>query len=169
LSSDEPKHLSPEADQLTAQLLSETREELTKADSKAQILLAASGVIVGVVLSGAIGGKWSPTVLVAFAEVIWWVGVGVAAFGILALGFALFPRLFGSDHSHVTYFEDVRRFATRDDLIDGLNGEAERGGRDAEQLLRLSRVVHRKYAAIQWAILALGSAAVICGLSALLG
>jgi hypothetical protein len=54
-------------------------------------------------------------------------------------------------------------------LAGALNKEADRGDRDAEQLFRLSSVVHTKYAAIQWAIRSFAVAIVLCGISALVG
>jgi MFS family permease len=164
-----PGSLSDQGKALTARLLSETREELAKADGKAQILLAASGVVIGVVLGGAISGNWSPGDLEPHAEVIWWIGVASAALGIGALGFSIFPRLLQSDGSRITYFEDIRQVKDLGGLMASLNKEAERGDRDAQQLFRLSPVVHRKYWAIQWAIRAFGVAAVLCGIAALVG
>jgi hypothetical protein len=164
-----PERLTADAVPLTERLLAETREELGKADGKAQILLAASGVVIGVVLGGAIGGDWSPANLQRCARVIWWIGVGAAALGIGALGFAIFPRLLQSDNARITYFEDVLRHRDCAALTDALNSEAERGDRDVEQLLRLSRVAHRKYAAVQVAISALLVAILFCSAAALLG
>lgn len=164
-----PGSLSDQGKVLTARLLSETREELAKADAKAQILLAASGVIIGVVLGGAISGDWSPGDLEPHAEVIWWIGVASAALGIGALSFSIFPRLLESDASRITYFEDVRHVKDLAGLVVALNKEAERGDRDAQQLFRLSEVVHRKYWAIQWAIRAFAVAVALCGVAALVG
>lgn len=164
-----PDTLTDSGQHLARRLLDETREELAKADGKAQILLAASGVVIGVVLGGAIGGEWSPADLENCARVIWWLGVGAAASGIGALGFAIFPRLLQSDEARITYFEDVVRYKDSGALTRALNTEAELGGRDVEQLLRLSRVAHRKYAAVQIAIGALLLAIILCSTAALFG
>lgn len=164
-----PDGLTADAAPLAERLLAETREELSKADGKAQILLAASGVIIGVVLGGAIGGEWNPTDLDRCARVFWWVGVGAAALGVGALGFAIFPRLLQSDNARITYFEDVLRHRDCAALATALNSEVERGDRDVEQLLRLSRVAHRKYAAIQVAMGALLVAIILCSAAALVG
>ena len=164
-----PERLTADAASLVKRLLAETREELGKADGKAQVLLAASGVVVGVVLGGAIGGDWSPADLHSCARVIWWIGVGAAALGVGALGFAIFPRLLQSDNARITYFEDVLRHGDCATLTNALNSEAERGDRDVEQLLRLSRVAHRKYTAIQIAIGVLLVAILLCSAAALFG
>lgn len=163
------KELTASARPLAQQLLRETREELARADGKAQILLAATGVVVGVVLGGAISGDWSPSELHDSARIVWWIGVGAVAIGIGALAFAIFPRLLESDDSRITYFEDVKLREDCDELAKALNAEAARGDRDLEQLLRLSKVAHWKYRAVQVAIEALVVAAVLCSAAALFG
>lgn len=157
------------AHDLARRLLSETREELARADGKAQILLAVSGVVVGVVLGGAISGDWSPTDLDRCAQVLWWIGVGAAAIGICGLGYAVFPRLLTTDDARITYFEDALRFKDCPALSEGLVAEAARGDRDVEQLLRLSRLAHRKYLAIQISMSALLAAATLCSVASLIG
>lgn len=164
-----PEELTTDARRLTQQLLHETREELARADGKAQILLAATGVVVGVVLGGAISGDWRPTDLDDCARIVWWIGVGAVAVGIGALAFAIYPRLLESDDSRITYFEDVRLRKNCDELAKALNAEAIRGDRDLEQLLRLGKVAHWKYRAVQVAIGALVLAAVLCSSAALFG
>jgi hypothetical protein len=69
-------------------LLNDTREELGRADGKASILLSAVGVVVSVLLAGAISRDWNPTQL-ASCEWLWWLGTlsGTAAIG--ALGAAV--------------------------------------------------------------------------------
>ena len=44
----------------TTSLLSSAREEIDRADSKASILLAASGVATGALLAGLMAGNWTP-------------------------------------------------------------------------------------------------------------
>lgn len=161
--------LTEDAGRLVEQLLGETREELAKADRKAQILLAATGVAGGVVLGGAIAGDWSPGDLGGCARIVWWVGVVVGAIGVGALAFAIYPRLLEDDDSRLTYFEDVRHCEDPAALVTALNAEAARGDRDVWQLFRLSHVVHRKYRAVQIAIKALASAGVLCAAAALCG
>jgi hypothetical protein len=57
--------------ELPEALLEESREELGRADGKASILFAASGVVVSVLLAGAIARKWDPTELGWF-QLLWW-------------------------------------------------------------------------------------------------
>lgn len=165
----QPERPSQDALALTTRLLAETREELGKADAKAQILLAASGVVISVVLGGAIGGAWSPADLDCWARILWWLGVGAAAVGVGSLGYAIFPRLLESTDHRLTYFEDVRRFESVEELCKALEAEESRGLRDVEQLWRLSKVVHRKYAAVQAAVGALFLAVLFCSIAALFG
>jgi hypothetical protein len=165
----QPERPSDGVAELTRRLLAETREELGKADAKAQILLASSGVVISVVLGGAIGGDWSPSDLDGGARIVWWVGVAVAAFGIASLGYAVFPRLLKSTEGRLTYFEDVLRFADVYEFGKALTAEESRGDRDVEQLFRLSTVVHRKYAAVRVAMGSLLLAVVLCAAAALFG
>lgn len=154
---------------LTTRLLAETREELSKADAKAQILLASSGVVISVVLGGVIGGEWSPRDLNGWAEVLWWIGVFAAVLGVGSLGFAIFPRLLRNTEDRLTYFEDVRALGSVGELFKALEVEEEQGMRDVDQLWRLSKVVHQKYAAIQVAIGTLLFAILSCSVAALFG
>jgi len=154
---------------LTEKLLRETREELVRADGKAQILFAVSGVVIGVVLSGTLAGDWSPVDLSSLARVFWWIGVGSAAVGLAALVVGIWPRLIPAAAGRVTYFEDVRGYESGGALIPHLNAEATRRDRDAEQLWRLSKIAHRKYLAVQVAVGALAAAATLCAIAALIG
>ena len=44
----------------TAAVLADAREELDRADRKAQILFASAGVAIGALLAGLLAGNWSP-------------------------------------------------------------------------------------------------------------
>ena len=159
-----PDHLTDKGHELTRRMLTETREELARADGKASILLASVGVVVGVLLGGIITGDWSPDKLACAAEGFWWIGVAAAGGGMLSLSVAVYPRLVPAAPGRVTYFEDVRRHETCAALLPHINTEAERGDRDAEQLWRLSKIAHKKYRAIQVAEwLLMGAAALTLG------
>lgn len=164
-----PDDSNAAAHALAGRLLAETREEIARADGKAQILLAVSGVVIGVVLGGAISGDWSPSDLSACAELVWWIGVSAAALGLLGLGYAVFPRLLTADDGRITYFEEVLRYEDCSALSEGLAAEAVRGDRDVEQLHRLSKLAHRKFVSIQISMVALLVAAVLCCLASLVG
>ncbi len=72
-------------------LLKDTREELGRADGKAAMLMSASGVVVSVLLAGAIAGKWDPTEL-GHWQWLWWPGAAAGAIGIVAFAAAVWPR-----------------------------------------------------------------------------
>src|ERR1035441_6347411 len=89
--------ISPEAADPTASyladLLADTREELTRADSKAALTLAATGVVIGALLAGLFGGKWTPFDLNSKIQWLWWLGVGSAALGVFSIAAAVYPRI----------------------------------------------------------------------------
>jgi len=85
---------SESANKYKEALLAETREELQKADTKASILLAASGIALSA-LGAAIGaGTWSPSRLTHHdAQWCVWAAIIVATAGLCFLGAAVLPRL----------------------------------------------------------------------------
>ena len=94
-------------------LLSETREELQKVDSKSSILLATAGVIVGVFLAGAVGGSWTPDKISQHGPrdlVIIALTLGLA--GLCSLGVAVKPRIrrANQDHNRLYFFGHVEAF-----------------------------------------------------------
>lgn len=142
------------------QLLAEKRKELTRADGKASILLAAVGVAGSVIGGAIVEGRWNPSRLGEPWRWVWWVGIAVAAMGILLLGYAVIPRVrhrgprekvayFG----HAVMFEDPASFARA-------LGEAAKDplARALDQVWVLSRVVQRKYRATRNAMVLLATA-----------
>lgn len=164
-----PPELSGSGRELAGRLLAETREDVAKADGKAQILLAAALVVTGVILGGIIAGDWRPEALPFGPEVVWWGGVVLVIGGLAGLGDAVRPRLGDPDPDRTTYFEEVIHHDECRTLIPALNVEGERGERDAEQLLCLSVIAHDKYRSVKLAIWALGIGPVLCLLGSLLG
>lgn len=163
------KELSGDGRELTAKLLAETREELVRADGKAQILLAATGVVIGVVAGGIVAGDWKPGDLACGAELLWWIGAGSAAVGVLALVYAIWPRVGTGASDRARYFADVRVHGDCDSLIPVLEKEAQRENRDAEQLFSIASIVGKKYAAVKMAIIALALAVVLTAFAAIVG
>lgn len=154
--------LSPEGRTLADDLLREAREELIRADNKAQILLAAVGVIIGVLLGGVIAGDWQPSTLSCMGETLWWLGVVAAAAGISLLVAAITPRPGSGDPSRATYFLDFAGMNEPADAIRAINAQAPRGDRTVQQLIAVSTIARRKYVLIQWALLALLIATCLC-------
>jgi hypothetical protein len=70
---------------LVSQLLRDSREELNRADSKAQILLGVFGIVYGVLLAAVVAGDWAPNHLCDGAEVVWWAGAVLLTGGLSLL------------------------------------------------------------------------------------
>jgi hypothetical protein len=144
-------------------LLSEAREELTRADSKASIILAAVGVAAGLLFGGAFGGTWRPNALPVLARSVWWAASVVGAFGILSLGRAVFPSTRRTDDpaGRIRYFGDVAKLAkpmdVRKMLATAANDPLER---TFDQVWILSRIVMAKYRYVRWGMCLVGVALV---------
>jgi hypothetical protein len=100
-------------DQYRNDLLRETRDELAKADAKASILLAASGIAASAFVTVGNGGTWYPENLADHvARVFAWAAIGLTLAGIVTVGMAVKPRMrarhdvIGPPH----YFGDVEGY-----------------------------------------------------------
>jgi hypothetical protein len=94
-------------------LLAETREELQKADAKASILLAATGIAFSALLAAAGAGTWTPDKLNhGDAKMAVWCSLALALVGIFLLGSAVKPRLGARalDREKLHYFGNVRAY-----------------------------------------------------------
>lgn len=168
-------------------LLEETRDELIRADSKASILLSASGVVAAALLAGAMSRDWDPSDLSAgVAQAMFWIGLVIAAAGVGALALAVKPRTkHAGTRNELAYFGHVvgyrssgwfRRSATRtrenaagkqqllDDLLRIGDDTFERV---VDQVWILSDIVDRKYRWVHRALLSFGVAALVCTAAAL--
>jgi hypothetical protein len=160
-----------EFEEYTRQILTETREELTRADSKASLLFAVFGVVLGALLAGLISQRWQPADLAAGATVVFWLGTALAALGAASLGWAVWPRV---NHEQAdgpaSYFGDVVAYgADRAALRAGLAAGAASDERDVEQLAVISSIVWKKYAGIRLALRLFPAAAVLCAAAAIFG
>jgi len=139
-----------------SELLRDTREEVARADSKASLLLASSGVVVGALLAGLIAGRWSPFELNNRIEWMWWLAAGLAAAGLIALGSAVWPRFARRNSprpSVPSYFGDVATFSDSDALLTALLKSSDEGlTRTADQIWEVSRIVRRKYVLVRFAL-----------------
>lgn len=137
-------------------LLSSARDEIDRADSKASILLAASGVAAGALFAGLMAGTWTPLKLRAAIQWAWWAGIVEAAIGICFLALAVYPREQRNDSGAswvVVFYGDILTHRTTAQLVDALNRSAEtRIERIADQLRYVCSIVNHKYRLIRWGI-----------------
>jgi hypothetical protein len=151
---DGPEH------ELARTLLAESREELTRADGKASILLAALGIGISAILAAILAGDWSPFNLDQPYQRVWWVGSGFAAISFFCLCAAVFPKVkHRTKAKGVTYFGDVSALETVDELRAALKrSETDPAERSVTQLHVIARLVDRKYRYIRFGLIALGIA-----------
>ena len=151
-------------DELVESLLSDAREELGRADGKASILLSAVGIVVSVLLAGAIARDWNPTRLTTF-EWLWWIGTMTGAFAILALGAAVWLRIeHRASRDKLTYFGHVANFENIEALIAGLDWRASAASpqdRAIDQLFTVSKIVGKKYRRIRLGMGLFGAASLL--------
>ena len=147
-------------------ILETVRKEVDRADSKASILLAASGVGIGALLAGLLAGTWTPAKLPVIAQLLWWAGTFTAAIGIGCLSWAVYPRRHRRDSEApqtVAYYADAIAFRSVPELVIGLTKSAEMSIElVADQIHQISRIVNYKYQLIRWGmqVLCLATAAV---------
>jgi Family of unknown function (DUF5706) len=144
----------------TERLLTETREEIGRADHKASILLSTTGVGAAI-LVGLLTGHWSPTHLAVAIQWLWWLGAVALVAAITFLAAAVIPRIgHGGDPSIVTYFGHVVRLTDRQRLVEHLTRSATNPlDRAVDQLVVLSRIAFRKYRCTQMAMWLIAGAA----------
>lgn len=152
---------------LAAEMLAEAKDEIDRADQKASLLIGSLGIAFSVVLSGMIGGSWSPSALSVPGLVMWAVGVVLATASLFAAALAVWPRLSRSPGpGTITYWGQVRGMTSPQEVADSL---ATRGllppERTYQQLLVLSAVVQRKYRSIRWSMVLAGTGTVLGAVS----
>lgn len=135
-------------------LLTQAREELNKADAKAQVLLGVVGLGVGAVVGGLLAGSWSPFRLSPWIQWAWWLGAASAVAALVCLAGAVYPRTGpdkASDGRGISYFADVRRYHSAQAVADVLRRSPNHDLlRLAGQIKQISRIVTRKYQLIRW-------------------
>lgn len=155
-----PRTTGDPARQYAAFLLAQAREELSRVDTKASIMLAAVGVGLGVVLGSLVSRNWAPFRLPPAAAVTWWVGVATVTAGIVSLLAAVYPRprrpirsSASELHRYVGYYADVAAYRTPAEVVDAIRRSADRDLElMAEQLMQISRIADRKYRLLGWGV-----------------
>jgi len=143
--------------QIALRLLEETREELGRADSKANILIAAIVAGAGVAFGGLASHGNSLLAHDWLVELFFFVGLSFVAASVVRLVLAVKPHLRISKSSDVDYFGDVVSCGSPEVLADRLDlSEHEVAARHIRQLWTLSGVVIRRYRAISQAMSLLG-------------
>jgi Pycsar effector protein len=148
-------HSSDEAALLYAiSMLNNTRQEIDRADAKASIMLAASGIAAGALLAGLIAGSWTPLELHEAVQWVWWLGLAESAIGICCLALTVYPRERKNGSGiplTVAYYGDVLSYPTTAHLVAALNRSAETNiERIADQLRQVSWIVSHKYRLLRW-------------------
>lgn len=134
---------------LADRMLDETRHEIDRADSKASILLAGTGVVVAILAQGYL----SEDSLAKLSSCEAFIFLGAAAglgLGGLFFGMAVYPRTGNPVAGRARYFAEHIQYQTVDELDDAIAEESALGQRATHQLLTLSKIVDSKYKLIRW-------------------
>jgi hypothetical protein len=149
---------------LASQLLAQTREELDRADGKASILLAGTGVAVGAIVGAILSGDWTPSRLRPPAELIWWLGVACTAISIIRLAQAVYPRSKrrGLNPDVIGFYGDVVVVPAAE--LEGALARTVAAGRAylVDQLRTVSSIVDRKYRYVRHGLWLLAAGIVLC-------
>jgi hypothetical protein len=134
-------------------LVDATIAEIDRADTKAALFLAASGVLIGVGASALVAGAPQLSHLPTRIIIPLILALGSALAALILLGSAAYPRGTGSASAglrSVTYFTDVVRADDAGRLRSAILGTiSDREDVLLEQLMQLSRIVMRKYLLIR--------------------
>jgi hypothetical protein len=151
-------------------LLASSREELVRADTKAALLLAASGIAIGALLNGLLGGKWSPSHLNNWVEWLWWLGIAATVVAIVSLASAIYPRTKRSSVKPllVAYYADVVLLSREELSVAMAVTPAKINSVLVDQIYQISLIVSRKYKLFCIALWAFASAATFCAVSILI-
>jgi hypothetical protein len=135
-----------EPDGFVEGLLDETREEISRADSKANILLASAGVTAAVLVGGLASGDIAFSAARGAVEILSVLAAVTLGIGIVLLGMAVMPQVGKPMQNRARYFMDHAQYNKVEDLRVAIQAErCDPDERHLAQLLMLSRIVRRKY------------------------
>jgi hypothetical protein len=127
-------------------LLDETREEISRADTKANILLAGAGIVTAVAAAGFTGSHWTLARERGVVQTLAVAALALGLVGVFMLGAAVFPRVGRPSVGRARYFMDHAQYRTISALREALERESDDAAdRHLHQLHDLSVIVKRKY------------------------
>ncbi|MDX3855468.1 Pycsar system effector family protein [Streptomyces sp. AK02-01A] len=150
-------------------MLTETREELAKADQKSSLLLASLGVAVAALIGALSGGVIDPLRFGIAGQLFFWTGCGAAAVSLFLLGAAVLPRIkppaavaedggppsaaspdsAGAGQAQVNYFGDIADGSMSLARIRAVLDRTDPVERDVRQFAVLAASVAYKYRCIR--------------------
>ena len=161
-------HKSDDHVSLAEDILRESREELSRADAKAALLLAAAGIVISALLAALAAGDWQPTEMAICAQWVWWIGNLAGAAGVVAFASAVYPRTKYRGQrppAVIAFFGDVVS-TPADQLRARLKATAATDGdRLVDQLKAVSTIVDTKYRGIQLGLWLFAACATLCVVS----
>jgi hypothetical protein len=164
-----PADETPDAatDALAATMLNEVTAEIAHADEKASLLIGSLGIAFSIVLSGLLGGDWTPATLSPVGLTLWVGGAVAAIASVVAAALAVWPRLSKAPADGViAFWGHVGGYASHRDLRAAMAVRAiPEPERTYQQLFVLAAVVQRKYRHIRWSMLLAGIAAVLVAIA----
>ncbi|MFD8421521.1 Pycsar system effector family protein [Streptomyces sp. NPDC059466] len=168
-----PDATAPEMVRLCERLLADLRAEITRADSKASVLVAALGMTAGVFSGLLAGHDWTPAALSVPGAALCWAGVGSLALSLLALLLAVLPRYGAADWAPghpLSYFGDIQQ-AVRLGCLPTALADTRRDptGGLAKALTETSRIAARKHQWIRTGLIAFCVGTVLLPASLLIG
>jgi hypothetical protein len=150
-------------------LLAETREEVTRADTKASIVLAGAWVVVGFLLTGLVTGDISIAGSRWYVGALAWAAGGLLVGGVGVLGSAVYPRTGNPQRGHARWFAEIERYKNDDaGLVQAVETDQADGMRDLHQAFSLAEIVGRKYRLTKVGMWLLGGGFVTAGFATML-
>lgn len=163
--------------EVAEKMVQEARQELAQAENKASLLLSASFVVVSVVISNASGGGAFSELDNPVVQLLFWLGLASAVYGMGQLVVAILPRFRNiGDRNRLAFFahaaafgegptgdDDVARDQVRRDLGKALVAVATVSSLDrlTDRVFDISTIVLAKYRRVRWAMLSLAMGAVL--------
>ncbi|SFE34030.1 hypothetical protein SAMN05216251_102544 [Actinacidiphila alni] len=133
-------------------LTAETREELSRADGKAGLVLSCLGAALAALLGVLSTGKAAPGSYSLLPQVLFWSGCAFWVAALLLLGLAILPRPGRTGLSTGHYFAEIDSIPSTGSLHETLR-RTDLRERDLRQILRLSRIVVIKYRCVRYGML----------------